>query len=461
MVGIELQALLVNTNVRGSDEEGYYAATNANEIRFSRAAFDILLSNSGRIKEISMNSRRKPASNSDEVNTPAAEATWTWSSNREELLTREKLRTKKHLDHAEKGTIPVYTINDVVSILIPLSLCEGYASLQVLRTSLMMKKALNLVHNEVIREYIHENFEVNFSFQTTKPPQDKQLKGPTSFCQSLKDANILSGGLLPGVSMTEPRSRHKQSDSLFQYLSKPRMNAELFSEQVEKMQNWEIDETCITVPFRGFVAVVLTISALAVITGTIIPFLDVIHIDGVDPSNMSTYIWVTVVFFMLLAQSWYVPNWAWHDFLHGRIVCRSVSELAAVTKINPQYILYKLLVSEKNLMLKTRGPYNSMFKQRSEDGFAIDVSCNTTTLFASGFVLFQGLGEYNWHIICLDARGGEELLTQQHDHWDQCHGVSLPADGSNLGKKAVLKLSETQFQGEKILGLFVADMKFG
>lgn len=188
---------------------------------------------------------------------------------------------------------------------------------------------------------------------------------------------------------------------------------------MKKMRTWVIHEASIIVPFRRFTNSVLIPSSLFVLGGMALPFLNLIHLGGVGPSNLSTIIWVTALFVALLAQSWYVPSWQWHDFLHGRIICRSVSELAKVTGMKLQYVLHKLLVEEWESTLRTRGPSNGMFKNRSsepEQGLPIDKPCKTSTLFASGFVLFQGIGKYDWHVLCVYVRGNKQLLIRKHRH---------------------------------------------
>ncbi|KAI1780016.1 hypothetical protein F4818DRAFT_401492 [Hypoxylon cercidicola] len=130
------------------------------------------------------------------------------------------------------------------------------------------------------------------------------------------------------------------------------------------------------------------------------------RISGVDPFNITTYCWVLAAFILLVAKSVRVQDWPWNDFLHGRVLCKSVSELSSVTRIKDQLILAKLLQDESISFLETRGPYNTVFRRNSEDGFSIDRPISIWTMLLSGLIMIEVELTRGRGIVCLDLRRG-------------------------------------------------------
>lgn len=232
------------------------------------------------------------------------------------------------------------------------------------------------------------------------------------------------------------------------------------------MWDWRLDENSIVVGCRWFAWPILSFAAICVIGGAIIPFTGRVHLAGVDPSNLSSYIWISVAFVLIIIQSMYVPHWTWHDFLRARVRCHSLSELASVTGVDPQIILYKLLIDERRNILNTRGPYNSMFTRRNEGGFAIDVPILTSTLYASGFVLFICLGTEGQQLICEDARPGGVFVYLAHEsplkEWESL-GCELPNESTSTPLKQ--EATPLQLKLEKrgryyVRGLYLQERKF-
>jgi hypothetical protein len=156
-------------------------------------------------------------------------------------------------------------------------------------------------------------------------------------------------------------------------------------------------------------------------------------------------------------------------------VCESVSDLADVTGVDKQIILMKLLHNERSTALVTRGPYNGMFDRKSEgssEGFAIDEPVQLSTMLASGFVILKVISYHGEHLICLDARKGNDL-----DYANSEASVSMKylsclemSNGEaeefvsrrpNRTSKTVLHLSENSIGWHKMVGLFVGDAVFG
>ncbi|KJX92713.1 hypothetical protein TI39_contig5830g00012 [Zymoseptoria brevis] len=224
-----------------------------------------------------------------------------------------------------------------------------------------------------------------------------------------------------------------------------------------RTNSWRFDEKSIIVPCKTYVWTCLFLSAIIVAGGLAISFSSRVRLHGVDLFNIASFTWIAVIFMLSLAQSRYIPAWAWHDFLHSRIVCRNVTELAHVSKLNPQLVLHKLLITEKSANLHTRGPYNSIF--------SINVPCTTSTLWTSDFVLFLGVGKTDRHIQVSDARPTSEFLAATHHSWSKCLGVPLLSETgvqtSQVKHQNVLMLREDEFEGERILGLYMGSRQFG
>ena len=132
------------------------------------------------------------------------------------------------------------------------------------------------------------------------------------------------------------------------------------------------------------------------------------RIAGVDPFNMTTYGWVLAAFVLLVVESVRVDQWSWNDFLHGHVLCKSVSELSSVTGIDEQLILAKLLQDESESFLEARGPYNVVFCRKYGDGFSIDAPLSTQTMLFSGLFMLEVESAGRKNLICLDLRKGTE-----------------------------------------------------
>ena len=119
-------------------------------------------------------------------------------------------------------------------------------------------------------------------------------------------------------------------------------------------------------------------------------------------------------------------------------------------------------MNEKASVLSTRGPFNSMFARQSLDGFSIDVPCMTSTLYASGFILFQCLGRCNRHILCVDVRPNAELQAASHreSHKSLSYPIPINAVEDQFGD-AILRLQMEEVHTHRVLGLFLGDRKFG
>jgi len=241
------------------------------------------------------------------------------------------------------------------------------------------------------------------------------------------------------------------------------------------MEEWVLATTNVTVRCKRFVFFILSFCAIMITGALLLPFFVKNKLPGVDPFQITTFTWLVAGVVLIVAKGRYVKEWPWHDFVHGRVVCESVSDLADVTGVDKQIILMKLLHNERSTALVTRGPYNGMFDRKSEvssEGFAIDEPVQLSTMLASGFVILKFISYHGEHLICLDARKGNDL-----DYANSEASVSMKylsclempngeaeefvSRRPNRTSKTVLHLSENPIGWHKMVGLFVGDAVFG
>lgn len=187
------------------------------------------------------------------------------------------------------------------------------------------------------------------------------------------------------------------------------------NELTKNMDEWVVDERCVTVPCPGYVWSAIAVAALFAGGGLGIGFSVGERIHGVDPSNLATYLWVVAAFILLIAKSMKVKEWAWNDFLRRRVRCCSVSELQSITGIDGQLIIAKLLHDERRgNVLNIRGPYNSAFLRRAPEGFSIDKPISSSTLLLSGLTMLKVVTAKGHALVCLDYRRGTDLRVIGH-----------------------------------------------
>ncbi|KAI5777097.1 hypothetical protein EDC01DRAFT_432518 [Geopyxis carbonaria] len=182
----------------------------------------------------------------------------------------------------------------------------------------------------------------------------------------------------------------------------------------DEMNDWIVEEDSIIVNCGTYVWTVIATATILVVGGLVIGFTVGSRIRGVDPFNITTYAWVLAAFIVLVSKSTKVENWTWRDFLLRRVRCRSVSELKGITGINEQLILAKLLHDEERTILTTRGPYNAVFKRKSEAGLSIDCPLNTRTMLISGLTMLKVMTAQGHALVCLDSRRGTGLVLVEH-----------------------------------------------
>jgi hypothetical protein len=241
------------------------------------------------------------------------------------------------------------------------------------------------------------------------------------------------------------------------------------------MDEWVLATTNVTVRCKRFVFSILSFCAVIILGALILPFFVKNKLPGVDPFQITTFTWLVVGVILIASKGRYVKEWPWHDFVHGRVVCESVTDLADVTGVDKQMILMKLLHNEKAIALITKGPYNGMFDRKSEatsEGFAIDEPVQLSTMLASGFIILKVISYHGEHLICLDARKRSVLDYADSEaslsmDYLSCLELSNGEEEESMDRKpsktsnTVLYLSRNSMGWHKMVGLFVGDAVFG
>lgn len=298
----------------------------------------------------------------------------------------------------KKGRVAVRAMEDIITAMVPLLLTSPMAVANL--TSYRTMMALTSGTQNSVRPFKEKNYTAFFRMYTNKFEDDSKTWDVMRLSTAVDKQVFSRCALISGKDYS------KRSDE--------KMAAKM-AEVMQEMDRWVIDETGVTVACKFQVCSVL-IAAFIIAGGGLSIMATGNRITGVDPSNLSTYLWVVAGVYLLICKSRFVEDWPWSDFLHFRVRCRSVSELNAISGINEQFIMAKLLHDERGgSELKTRGPYNKAFLQRdSADGFSIDCPLQMKTLLLSGLIMLKVVTPRGHALVCLDARRGTELKVVEH-----------------------------------------------
>ncbi|EPE04849.1 hypothetical protein F503_00003 [Ophiostoma piceae UAMH 11346] len=162
---------------------------------------------------------------------------------------------------------------------------------------------------------------------------------------------------------------------------------ERLREATAQMANWTIGPHSITINDNWYCRTTFTAISLLVLGALALIFIAGRQpLAGVDRPNLVVLVWTAAGFLMAYVKSTRVEAWPWHDFLRGQVVCRSISEIHAVTKINPQTLLAVLLwnANSMTISLRTSGPFCSLFGEHESGGFDIDIAPLNDTAMAGG-----------------------------------------------------------------------------
>jgi hypothetical protein len=179
-------------------------------------------------------------------------------------------------------------------------------------------------------------------------------------------------------------------------------------------KRWVVSEDSIRISCRLYVSIACLLAGMVLCGSLAIPFTVRNRIAGVDPFNITLFSWLISGLILVVAKGRYVNEWPWHQFIHGHVVCRSIEELCEVSHVDAQTVLSYLLLHESKSILRTRGPYNGLFRRKAspgEAGFSINRPIHISTIMASGFVPLKILNIDGEHIIFLDVRKGRDSVS--------------------------------------------------
>ncbi|KAF2660314.1 hypothetical protein K491DRAFT_711818 [Lophiostoma macrostomum CBS 122681] len=380
---------------------------------------------------------------------------------------------------------------DVVSILVHLSMSSPKVTSDMCRYISDLSESTELldkefVHHEPWKPGKIENFQAKCTVSTSTWVADRQrLRNSQrrTDCTPLTESplrNRIRAGTVFGSEWTARNRRHDLHDAnLSQYQGVEILQQ--YEKEAKKMDEWVFHEDAVEVRCKKYVFAVLSFCAVLILGALAVPFTVGDRIAGVDPFQIVTFSWLVVGVILVAAKSRYVSEWPWHEFLHGTVFCRSVSDLANLTGVSDQVILVKLLDDEGRSINRTRGPYNGMFrKNKSEtgDGFAIDTPARLSTMLASGFIVLKVLSDHGDHLLVLDARKETAAMdyarsTAHALQYFCCKNIDaeqesrVTKDGSgttNTAKPSCGNIYRIKWQSvswAKLGGLYVADSWFG
>ena len=337
---------------------------------------------------------------------------------------------------------------------------------------------------------IHEPPKRDFSLEyviTTAAWQDraKRISG-----NEVGDKDIEPLSQSPTRQLMGHRSQATVPDSLHMSTTARNMavgiskKTQVYDSAMDLMKDWKITPTYIKVDCRRYVLSMIVIAVLIVLGGLAIPFSVQNRIRGVDPFNNTLFTWLFSVFFLVLAKSRYVSNWPSHDFLKGKMVCRSLSDSADVSGLDAQIIILYLLHKEWKTLLVTSGPYNGLFRRKCDprtydkkhvvlqtEEFSIDRPVALSTMYAAGFVILKVTTMEGEDLVCLDGRKGGwdygnygrkgNWMTCRNFNEDILEGIRDNVTANKEPGPKVLFLQRIEFSWNRVIGVYIKESHFG
>lgn len=400
----------------------------------------------------------------------------------------------------KRSFVSVNTMSDVITMVVPLLLmnaahgrfatqffnlvsCKSFLSGPFDGKS--SKSGAGSHQHRHFRTRIYGKYQAFFSLSTTAYCEDQQSR-PEGAPISLFNAPMRRNNLHKGEKIGMMRLRRANTQYLGrstpdnQDLRGPastavhvdedtlRRRIEVHQQELTRygaqMRSWVSEEKGVMVQCRTYVLAWCMFAAVVVGGGIACGATVGEKIKGVDPFNITTYTWVLAGFIILIVKCVRVHDWPWNDFLHGRVLCKNVSELSSVTGINEQLIIAKLLQDESLSCMTTRGPFNAVFRKQSNDGFSIDRPISMWTMLLSGLIMVEVESIGGRSLVCLDLRRGsviEEIRSvenSQNDKKECIHSRDLPSDeewarkGDRNMNKLVLVKGKTQWV--RVLGIY-------
>ncbi|EXF76124.1 hypothetical protein CFIO01_07989 [Colletotrichum fioriniae PJ7] len=375
--------------------------------------------------------------------------------------------------------IDLQTMSDVITVMVPLALASPIVVRKVTKffeVFAFLEGSLNLENQPVL--YRPTEFKASFCLTTAeylKVWDDQPKRGSVSqLSKSLvardtllswhpgrqihRRARTADMGIPMSTSFEEERKRELREEQ-----EDIRHSLKEFERTSRRMKDWVFEENGVRVRCDWYVGAVSAAATVLVLGGMAAGITIGERLPGVDPFNITTFSWVLAAFIILIAKSVRVASWPWWDFLHRQVLCRSVSELSAVTGIEDQLILAYLLQEESKTPVQTRGPYNTVFscKASGGDGFSIDQPMHIRTMLLSGLIMIQVQAiHHGKFLVCLDLRRGtdynvilqtRESLVSEGEYIVSERLADEPSEGTT--HRIILK-KETPRSWSRAIGVF-------
>jgi hypothetical protein len=357
-------------------------------------------------------------------------------------------------ENSTDETLVLDTMEEVVTIMVPLQLTCPFILSDIPTLVQLVSLSHDLRNNAkpALPPY-SGRFRASFCLSTDDYASTDAVQDPD--VRSLSRGHMTRDKLLSAERLGEiPDKTIDLSQTPSRVHDRHYMSARL-AEANSVMDRWVFDEKAVIVNCKPYVWTVILAATVLVVGGLVIGFTVKSRITAVDPFNITTYAWVLAAFVILVCKSVRVETWPWRDFLHCRVVCRSVSELQSVTGIPGEVIIAKLLDKEDNSMLATRGPYNSVFQRRADDGFSIDSPLSLWTMLLSGLILVKVSTEQGPALVCLDVRKGTKYSTVTHAFLQRkSERLVCPEIENQHSRPDLLALKRRDFEWRGVLGLY-------
>ncbi|KAK4445675.1 hypothetical protein QBC34DRAFT_412904 [Podospora aff. communis PSN243] len=364
--------------------------------------------------------------------------------------------------------MPLRSMSDIITVIIPLLMASPsiLSSLSEFISSIISNEVMQELPKGQVQARARGGFTAFFCL-TTQEYVTNQDERQEDEAKSLSNALMRRQNLLGGKTVTQigrvtsfagdiasPEAAHAREEAERTTLDRIRKHQAELDEVREQMGKLVLGEKGVMVDCKLYVAVLIALCIALVGGGIAVGVTVGERIPGVDPFNVTTYCWVLAAFILLVAKSIRVHQWPWNDFLRGRVLCTTVSELSSVTGIDGQLIIAYLLQHESSSFLQTRGPFNAVFQRRSDDGFSIDVPIAMWTMLICGLIMIEVELVTNRGLVCLDLRGEKRgciMNLGESDGGEHIYCLALPQRGAKTHRKGSNRIRLSVGKGMKWL----------